>query len=191
MKNLTIFVVFCLIYGCAFDKEDHNESTKQSDSWLSRAKWRASTLDEEWNMLSNNPFKGGGPVICEMPIKAQDYHFAFDIYDGDSTLGSFDSIVVSYKSNIDLYICSAIRWHDNFGDDLHGFEVKPEIDKKLTTCTEFETQTFYASDFGTDWYTGIPMLDISQSNNFGIGNVHPLADGDTIRTTIRSIEIYR
>lgn len=188
MKYIVSIVLFLILYACTFDSE--KEVTLTGDSWLHRSQWQASTFNSAWIPLEQTDFSSSLPVTANVKIDDKADYFAFDIYDKDSTLGSFDSITVRYKSNIDLFFCAAIRWHDIFGDDDHGFVLKDDIDKCLKKCDQMEEVTFYPTDFKGDWFSSTPKLTINQCNNFGIGNTSSIKEGDSIAVTIESITIF-
>lgn len=188
MKYLLPITLFVILYGCTFDSEE--EITTNGDSWLHRSQWKVITATANWETINQTEFSTSLPLVASVEVEENAVHFAFDIYDKDSTLGAFDSITVRYISNIDLYICAAIRWHEIFGDDDHGFELKNGLDKCLKKCSETEEVTFYPTDFGGDWFSGTPKLTINQCNNFGIGNKSDISEGDSIAVTIESITIF-
>lgn len=188
MKYIVSLVLFLILYACTFDSE--KEVMTSGESWLHRSQWQASTFDSTWSPLNQTELTSSLPIVAKVIIDDKADNFAFDIYNKESTLGDFDSITVRYKSNIDLFFCTAIRWHEIFGDDDHGFVLKDDIDKALKRCDETEEVTFYPTDFKGDWFSSTPKLTINQCNNIGIGNKSSIKEGDSIAVTIESITVF-
>lgn len=200
MKYLLLLIVLIIIYSCAFDNDKDSTSPieEKTTSWLTVSEWRASTFDANWFLPGDKVFSTKSPVQCSLVVSsAKEKYFAFDIFGLDErTLGVFDSISFSYRSNIDLGICTAVRWHDELGDDIHIFELADGSTQFLPKCEETKRITFKKSDFGGDIGSfdsveGQEATTIDKCNNFGIWNKNGISVGDTLMVSIANIEIYR
>lgn len=200
MKYLLLLIALIIIYSCAFDSDKDSKASEEKNlSWLSVSEWRATTFDQYWYPTSDNQFSTSSPVQCTtIASQYRDKHFAFDIFGlNERTLGDFDSISFTYQSNIDLGIVSAIRWHDELGDDDHLFELKQEEKAQfLPMCTDINKVTFARSDFGADigdsaHVQGQSHVTIDMCNNFGIWGTDTLKQNDTIIVQLVDIEIHR
>lgn len=183
MKYVILFSIL-IFGGCSPSKKV--EVPANYDAWLHRSEWRANSFGHDWSFNSSNKFTQRMPIYYKTIGSEKDYHLAIEMADLDSTLGTFDSLQIRYRSNLDLSCTIAL-----LPEDKHGFELSKERGILLPSNPgKTRLVTLTPNDFGKDWnkQTSITLFEC---NNIAIANSSYLKPGKEYFLQIEEVRIYK
>lgn len=181
--RLILLVSSLLLAACSTEQ---SIQTTTYDAWIHHSTWKANSFAHNWQANSTNRFSNRMPIFYRTIAGNNDYYMAIEIADLDSSIGTFDSLSITYCSSLPLGVTLAL-----LPEDAHGFELTSEARRLLPASPKKRrTVTLRPSHFGEDWNKQ-KQIPISQCNNIAISNLTYLTPGQEVSVRIEDIRLYK